>query len=280
VADGARDRGLALSPAETFTNLPGRGVAGRVGGHELLVGSTRLLEGRGQRPHPGRRRPGRCGRRRRPVPRDLRHHQAEPVLGLRLQRGRLPRSSHDHRDPLGPGYLLRPLPAIEAPLAPSPAGTSTSTSPPGPSRSATTGPPSPPPPSAPPSPRRARRSPGDPTWTVAATRLRPIGPMGSPGHRWCRSGPGTDPARWVGPGGGPCAPAWLGARAPGSTHSPDAVPRPAGTHPVAWLGARPLGSHALAWHEGCPRLNGRACAARLPSSGLAMLPLMLDLVSR
>ena len=47
VADGARDRGLALSPAETFTNLPGQGVAGRVGGHELLVGSTRLLEGRG-----------------------------------------------------------------------------------------------------------------------------------------------------------------------------------------------------------------------------------------
>jgi P-type Cu+ transporter len=47
VAQGARDRGLALSPAETFTNLPGQGVAGRVGGHELLVGSTRLLEGRG-----------------------------------------------------------------------------------------------------------------------------------------------------------------------------------------------------------------------------------------
>ena len=47
VADGARDRGLALSPAETFTNLPGQGVAGRVGGRELLVGSTRLLEGRG-----------------------------------------------------------------------------------------------------------------------------------------------------------------------------------------------------------------------------------------
>ena len=47
VADGARDRRLALSPAEAFTNLPGQGVAGRVGGHELLVGSTRLLEGRG-----------------------------------------------------------------------------------------------------------------------------------------------------------------------------------------------------------------------------------------
>jgi P-type Cu+ transporter len=47
VADGARDRGLALSPAEAFRNLPGRGVSGRVGGHELLVGSAALLEERG-----------------------------------------------------------------------------------------------------------------------------------------------------------------------------------------------------------------------------------------
>ena len=47
VADGARDRGLALSPAEAFRNLPGRGVTGRVGGHELLVGSAGLLEERG-----------------------------------------------------------------------------------------------------------------------------------------------------------------------------------------------------------------------------------------
>ena len=47
VADGARDRGLPLSPAESFRNLPGRGVTGRVGGHELLVGSAGLLAERG-----------------------------------------------------------------------------------------------------------------------------------------------------------------------------------------------------------------------------------------
>jgi Cu+-exporting ATPase len=47
VADGARGRGLALSPVEAFTNLPGQGVAGRVGGHELLVGGAGLLAGRG-----------------------------------------------------------------------------------------------------------------------------------------------------------------------------------------------------------------------------------------
>jgi P-type Cu+ transporter len=47
VAEGARDRGLALSPVQAFTNLPGQGVAGRVGGRELLVGGTGLLAGRG-----------------------------------------------------------------------------------------------------------------------------------------------------------------------------------------------------------------------------------------
>jgi len=47
VADGARDRGLDLPAAEAFTSLPGQGVAGRAGGHELLVGSTGLLTGRG-----------------------------------------------------------------------------------------------------------------------------------------------------------------------------------------------------------------------------------------
>ncbi|MET0833978.1 MAG: heavy metal translocating P-type ATPase [Actinomycetota bacterium] len=47
VADGARDRGLALPAAEAFTSLPGQGVAGRAGGRELLVGSTGLLTGRG-----------------------------------------------------------------------------------------------------------------------------------------------------------------------------------------------------------------------------------------
>jgi Cu+-exporting ATPase len=47
VADGARERGLALAPADGFRNLPGLGVAGRVDGHDLLVGSPRLLTGRG-----------------------------------------------------------------------------------------------------------------------------------------------------------------------------------------------------------------------------------------
>ena len=47
VAEGAKERGLARSPVEAFTSLPGQGVAGRVGGRELLVGSTGLLAGRG-----------------------------------------------------------------------------------------------------------------------------------------------------------------------------------------------------------------------------------------
>jgi Cu+-exporting ATPase len=47
VAAGARDRGLALETPEAFTSLPGRGVTGRVGGREVLVGSTGLLAGRG-----------------------------------------------------------------------------------------------------------------------------------------------------------------------------------------------------------------------------------------
>jgi Cu+-exporting ATPase len=47
VAEGARERGLRRSPAETFTSLPGRGVSGRVGGRELLVGSAGLLAERG-----------------------------------------------------------------------------------------------------------------------------------------------------------------------------------------------------------------------------------------
>jgi Cu+-exporting ATPase len=47
VAAGARDRGLALTVPEAFTSLPGQGVTGRVGGREVLVGSTGLLAGRG-----------------------------------------------------------------------------------------------------------------------------------------------------------------------------------------------------------------------------------------
>ncbi len=45
---------------------------------------------RGQRPHAGPRRPARRGRRDPPVPPHPRHHQGQPVLGLRLQRGRHP----------------------------------------------------------------------------------------------------------------------------------------------------------------------------------------------
>ena len=45
---------------------------------------------RGQRPHPRARRPPLGGRRHPPVPPDPRHHQGQPVLGLRLQRGRPP----------------------------------------------------------------------------------------------------------------------------------------------------------------------------------------------
>jgi P-type Cu+ transporter len=47
VAGGARARGLRLSPVTDFANLPGRGVAGTVGGHALLVGGPRLLAERG-----------------------------------------------------------------------------------------------------------------------------------------------------------------------------------------------------------------------------------------
>jgi Cu+-exporting ATPase len=47
VADGARARGLRLSPASDFANLPGRGVTGTVDGHALLVGGPGLLAERG-----------------------------------------------------------------------------------------------------------------------------------------------------------------------------------------------------------------------------------------
>jgi P-type Cu+ transporter len=47
VAEAARERGLRLSPAESFTSLPGRGVTGRAGGRELLVGSAGLVAHRG-----------------------------------------------------------------------------------------------------------------------------------------------------------------------------------------------------------------------------------------
>jgi Cu+-exporting ATPase len=43
----AVERGLALSPAEDFRSVTGRGVTGRVEGHEVMVGNRTLLEGMG-----------------------------------------------------------------------------------------------------------------------------------------------------------------------------------------------------------------------------------------
>src|SRR5207248_10367566 len=47
IVRGATERGLALSPAEAFTALAGRGMAARVEGHEVLVGNAALLAERG-----------------------------------------------------------------------------------------------------------------------------------------------------------------------------------------------------------------------------------------
>ncbi|HEY8104602.1 MAG TPA: heavy metal translocating P-type ATPase [Gemmatimonadales bacterium] len=47
IVTAARDRGLELIDPEAFGAHAGRGVAGRVGGHDVLVGSRRLMEERG-----------------------------------------------------------------------------------------------------------------------------------------------------------------------------------------------------------------------------------------
>jgi heavy metal translocating P-type ATPase len=47
VREAAVARGLALSAAEGFAMVPGGGVSGRVGGREAVLGSDRLLAGRG-----------------------------------------------------------------------------------------------------------------------------------------------------------------------------------------------------------------------------------------
>jgi Cu+-exporting ATPase len=44
VVDAAQANGLSLIPAEEFRSLTGRGVVGRVGGHEVAVGNESLLE--------------------------------------------------------------------------------------------------------------------------------------------------------------------------------------------------------------------------------------------
>ena len=46
---GAEARGLALSPPVRTSETPGQGIAGAVDGHEVVVGSSRLLEERGYR---------------------------------------------------------------------------------------------------------------------------------------------------------------------------------------------------------------------------------------
>jgi len=43
VAEAARSRGIPLPPVEDFESLPGRGVRGRVGGEEVLVGRGSLI---------------------------------------------------------------------------------------------------------------------------------------------------------------------------------------------------------------------------------------------
>jgi heavy metal translocating P-type ATPase len=47
VAEAAAARGIPLPPVEDFENLAGRGVRGRVGGEEILVGRGSLMEGLG-----------------------------------------------------------------------------------------------------------------------------------------------------------------------------------------------------------------------------------------
>lgn len=47
VVEGARARGIALASPDTFEALKGRGIAARVDGQELVVGSPRLLRERG-----------------------------------------------------------------------------------------------------------------------------------------------------------------------------------------------------------------------------------------
>lgn len=47
VVKGAKDRGLAVEPPEEFTTITGKGVAARVAGKRVLVGSRRLMEDEG-----------------------------------------------------------------------------------------------------------------------------------------------------------------------------------------------------------------------------------------
>jgi len=44
VIEAAQANGLSLMPAEEFRSLTGRGVVGKIGGHEVAVGNESLLE--------------------------------------------------------------------------------------------------------------------------------------------------------------------------------------------------------------------------------------------
>ncbi|HKO23300.1 MAG TPA: copper-translocating P-type ATPase, partial [Chloroflexota bacterium] len=50
IVQGATERGLALTPAEQFTALTGKGIAARVAGHAVLVGNRALLADHGIAP--------------------------------------------------------------------------------------------------------------------------------------------------------------------------------------------------------------------------------------
>jgi Cu+-exporting ATPase len=43
IVQGASERGLLLEPVESFRSLTGKGVVGRVGGHDVALGNTALL---------------------------------------------------------------------------------------------------------------------------------------------------------------------------------------------------------------------------------------------
>lgn len=47
IVAGARDRGVSFGDPETFEAITGQGVTGRVGGTTVLLGNSRLMEGRG-----------------------------------------------------------------------------------------------------------------------------------------------------------------------------------------------------------------------------------------
>jgi Cu+-exporting ATPase len=47
IVKGAEARNIALAEAEGFAAVPGHGVTGRIGGHEVLLGNAKLLRDRG-----------------------------------------------------------------------------------------------------------------------------------------------------------------------------------------------------------------------------------------